>query len=158
MKIRYIIFKADELIKEHLRRSIDFDNVDLLFMARKSLENLEHSRMSHLLIGDIKMITDSMKDRSKAVLDNINELFKVDIENNAHNEVLLTLYISNDYFITGDSIEAKFGRLGKRLVHFMSRQGIIDGIEKNLRQTYDLKFVGEIIESDGKNLRIGSNQ
>jgi len=158
MKIRYIIFKADELIKEHLRRSIDFDNVDLLFMARKSLENLEHSRMSHLLIGDIKMITDSMKDRSKAVLDNINELFKVDIENNAHNEVLLTLYISNDYFITGDSIEAKFGRLGKRLVHFMSRQGIIDGIEKNLRQTYDLKFVWEIIESDGKNLRIGSNQ
>jgi len=158
MKIRYIIFKADELIKEHLRRSIDFDNVDLLFMARKSLENLEHSRMSHLLIGDIKMITDSMKDRSKAVLDNINELFKVDIENNAHNEVLLTLYISNDYFITGDSIEAKFGRLGKRLVHFMSRQGIIDGIEKSLRQTYDLKFVGEIIESDGKNLRIGSNQ
>lgn len=156
MKIKYTIFGADPLIQEHIKRSIDFDNVDLMFMARKSLENLEKSRMSHLLTGDIKLITESMKDRSKAMLNNINEMFKLSIGYDKTGDTEIILFISNNYFVVGDSIEAKFGRLGKRLVHFISRQGIINGIEKNLRNTYNLKFSGEIIENDGKNIQVSA--
>lgn len=153
MKIKYKLFGADPLIMEHIKRSIAFDNVDLILMARKSLENLEKSRMSHLITGDMKLITDSMKDKSRAIVDNLNEMFKLEVEADADGNPTINLFISPSYFVVGDSIESKFGRLGKRLVHFMSRQGIVDGIEKNLRQTYGIKFVGEVIDSDRKNIR-----
>lgn len=157
MKIMFKIYGADPLVTEHLKRSIEFDNVDLIFMARKSLSNLEKSRLSHLITGDIKMITDSMLDRNRSIVDNIKKMFNLDLDYGDDGSLIVTLFMANEYFVTGDSVESKFGRLGKRLVHFMSRQGIIDGIQKNLRETYGLKFVGEILDSDGKNLRIGAN-
>jgi hypothetical protein len=156
MKVRYRVFGADALVREHIRRSIDFDNVDMVYMARKSLNNLEKSRLTHLVTGDMKLIVDSMKDRSKSIMNQMDKMFKLTMEEVNDGVVDLTLYIDSEYFVVGDSIKAKFGRLGQKLVKFMSRQGIIDGIENNLRQTYGLKFVGEVLESDGKKLKVGA--
>lgn len=158
MKISYSLFNMDVLALEHLKRSIEFDTIDLLYSARQDLERLDNSRLSKVITGDVKTIIETMKDRSRLLLDNVNKMFKLDIVDKGGGNALVTLFVSPDYFVVGDCLEARFGRLGKRILRFQTRQGIIDGIEKSLRQTYDIPFVGKILEDDGKNLRIGNNK
>lgn len=155
MKVRYTLLDADPLMVEHIRRNIDFSNIDLLFEARKTLNQMEKSRLvtSPLVSANIRMLIDSAKQQKKDLLSDISKIFNLSVESK-DGKTTLELYVNPDYFITGDSITAKFGRLGKRMVHFKSRQDIIDGIEKDLDTVYDVQYVGNIVENDGHNLRM----
>lgn len=155
MRIEYTIVGMDVLMREHLRRNIDFDNIDLVFCARQSLENLEHSRLLARMPVKTRMLVDSFKDRSSLMLNNIDGMFKTSMTVRESGEVVLELFVSPSYFVVGDSMEASYGRLGKRLVRFITRQGLIDGVEKSLRQVYKVGFTGRVLEDDGKKLRVG---
>lgn len=157
MKIIYHLSKMAPLMIEHIYRNIAFDNVDLVYNAGLGIERLEKSRLNKHLPIDMQLMMESMKDKGQRMVDDLEKMFNLEVVSKGGGLVDLKIYVSPDYFITGDSIEARFGRLGKRIVSFQTRQGIIDGIEKSLRNTYHVPFVGEIIEDDGKKLRIGSS-
>ena len=89
------------------------------------------------------------------MLDKVNEIFNVTMEDKGNETVILEMYATPEYFVVGDSIEAAYGRLGKRLIRFISRQALLEGVEKNLRQVYHVPFIGEVLEDDGKKLKIG---
>ena len=157
MRLLYTLQGMDPLMKEHLRRNIDFDNVDLLLNARQSLENLEHSRLLAHMPGNVKLVVESFKDRSRFMLENINKMFRTTMVEKEDGSVDLELYASNEYFIVGDSIEGAYGRLGKRMIRFITRQAMIDGVEKSLRTVYRVRFTGRVLEDDGKKLVIGKS-
>lgn len=156
MKITYQIHNLDSLEQMHLDADVRLAILDYMLEARRSITRLENSRIlnSKLLPKNMSLMIEGMKGQKEQTMQNIEKMFSLKLNKPVEGLTILELYITPDYFLLGELLNAQFGRIGRKLIKVVSQQGIIDNLEEVIRDVYTAKFEGDVLEDDGKKLLV----
>jgi hypothetical protein len=159
MKVEWTLKEMDWIKIKHIKANLEYWKIDLLFNATRMIERIEGSRFLNVMSKGSEQLKDMIffaKNRAQMTEDDIDSMVNYKITEKGKDELVLQLYVNENYFSMNEMIEIKMGRRLAKIIAKKSstRQGIIDGFETEIRETYTKNFAGKVIEDDGKNLSI----
>lgn len=172
MKVRWTLFDMTPLKTEHLKSNIYAYKMEILMTSAKFLEKMDKSLLVKFLSANSqsKMIFDLVKNQKEFTKENIDEIINYQVlqpEANTPGTVVFELFIHKAFFETQEAIKnptkefrSQMKMMGKKLMRKeikhdpVSEQVFISAIEKEIHKWYTPDFHGEVLEADGKELRV----
>lgn len=159
MKVKWTLQGMDDITNRHLKANAEYWKSDLLYNARKVLENVQNSTTMNLLskgneqLKNMRFLVESKADIAVKDIDNLVD-YEVEVKKDGITE--FTLYVNDSYFVEHDALKEIAGRATRRYLirKKVSRQELIDNFEKEIRNLYSKDFYGLVLEDDGHNIRV----
>ena len=145
----------DKLKAAHLQANLEYWRIDTILEADKAIKRVDRSRSLKLLSKlskPLEIAIEMVKQKGETAKE-IDNLINYTIREN-DDYVIFDLYLNEIYFSTSEQLKAHLGNRAARAMKTLTRQQLIDNFEGEIKSTYTTKFTGEILESDGKELRI----